>query len=444
MQKIGNRRLSIVQRLGLGVSFMLLPVLGLAVVSFVSFESAIATLEGNQDRMLEEQFPLVQLEQLLLEALDLLEGFQKFGVLPQQQARWIQLHQEIEQTFENLLNAPSQLHEKHRFVLEIQQSWQQAQANSSWIVKQSVHADVPDPSLADQVMVKQQVEQAIRASRRLDRLLTSFRNDDNLTQARLMKYRVRLLVAGILTLALFMAVISGLILARSILKPLKQLQYGVAKFGDGELSHRIYLNTHDELDLLAQTVNWMAENLEQNQQMLTELATMDELTKVYNRREFNRRLALELARSQREGHSVSLMMIDIDHFKKLNDTYGHQAGDEALRQVSHIIKTEVRPSDQPARYGGEEFAVILPYASRDEVYVVAERLRQHIAAHDVQIHQGLVLKVTASLGCATFPLDAQSADRLTAEADRSLYEAKDNGRNQVCQASVPLPQSRVG
>ncbi len=423
---------------------MLLPITGLAVASFLSFESSIATLERNQDKMLEELFPLEQLEGLLTEAVDLMDALDTPAITPQQQARWKELNRDIEVTFERLLYSPSQLVEKQRLVLGIQQSWQQVKANSDWLDASLPPDATQFPTPQEQIKVKQQIEHALRNSRRLDRLLTTFQTDDNLIQARRLKYRVRVIILLIVIVALSMAFVSGVILARSILKPLKQLQLGVAKFGDGELAHRIPIETQDELGQLAQTVNWMAQRLEQNQQVLTELATMDELTKVYNRREFNRRLALELARSQREGHPVSLMMVDIDHFKKLNDTHGHQAGDDALRQVSHIIKTEVRPSDQAARYGGEEFAVILPHANREEAYAVAERLRQHIAAHDILIADGPILKVTASLGCATFPLDAQTADALTAEADRALYQAKSSGRNQVCQAGIQVPQSRIG
>jgi diguanylate cyclase (GGDEF)-like protein len=182
----------------------------------------------------------------------------------------------------------------------------------------------------------------------------------------------------------------------------------------------------------------MAEQLEQSQQALTELATVDGLTGVFNRREFNRRLSIELERSRREGHSVSLVMVDIDHFKKLNDTYGHQSGDDALRQVSAILKHEVRPGDQPARYGGEEFAVILPYADQTDAYTMAERLRTIIAARDIVIHEGQTIKVTASLGCATFPVDATTEQMLMAEADSALYQAKKGGRNQVCQASKKI------
>jgi two-component system, cell cycle response regulator len=232
---------------------------------------------------------------------------------------------------------------------------------------------------------------------------------------------------------------SAYFLARSILKPLKRLNVGVARFGEGDLSHRIHLETGDELDQLAATINWMATNLEQSQQSLTELATMDVLTGVFNRREFNRRLTIEIERSRREGHPVSLLMVDIDFFKKINDTYGHQSGDDALRHVSALLKAEVRPGDLPARYGGEEFAVILPYADSHDAFMVAERLRNLIAEQDIPIQDGQTIKATASLGCSTFPMDAETEKALMAEADAALYRAKRGGRNRVCIAQQDIP-----
>jgi diguanylate cyclase (GGDEF)-like protein len=102
-----------------------------------------------------------------------------------------------------------------------------------------------------------------------------------------------------------------------------------------------------------------------------------------------------------------------------------------------MIKQAVRPGDQPARYGGEEFAVILPYANQFDAYTMAERLRTVIAARDIAIQEGQTIKVTASLGCATFPMDASTEEMLMAEADNALYQAKRGGRNRVCPASQP-------
>jgi diguanylate cyclase (GGDEF)-like protein len=181
----------------------------------------------------------------------------------------------------------------------------------------------------------------------------------------------------------------------------------------------------------------MAEKLEESQTALRMLATMDGLTGVYNRREFNRWISCEIERSRREGDPVSLIMVDIDYFKKINDTYGHHIGDEALRCVSGLLKQEVRPGDHVARYGGEEFAIILPKTSGTEAMSVAERLRATIEAQPVLLDTGGILNLTASIGFATFPMHANSENMLMTEADKALYRAKQSGRNRVCPPSLP-------
>lgn len=432
MQKTVLRQTSLRNRLIIGVGAMLLPLVGLAGGSFFFFEEAVATFEKTENKMLEELFPLAHLDDLLIKTEEL-EEKETLYEDSQTKMRFTELSQEIEQTITEILNSPSQLAEKHTLMLKIQQEWRLAKASEHKLLR-----SFGKPNSAfeqqQQLRIREHLNQASNEIRRLKDLLTNFQTDDNLTRARELKQRARTITAIVLAIAILMVILSGLILAQSILKPLKLLNIGVAHFGDGDLSYRIVLKTQDEIEQLANTINGMAAKLEQSQQALRELATIDGLTGVYNRREFNRRLTIEIERSRREGHPVSLLMVDIDHFKKLNDTYGHQSGDDALRHFSALIKREVRPGDLPARYGGEEFAVILPRADRSDVFAVAERLRTLIAAQDIEIQNNQRVKVTASLGCATFPMDAETEESLMAEADAALYKAKQGGRNRVCLA----------
>ena len=155
------------------------------------------------------------------------------------------------------------------------------------------------------------------------------------------------------------------------------------------------------------------------------MASTDGLTGIANRLTFNETLEREAARASRAGEDLSLVLMDIDHFKKLNDTYGHQTGDDVLRQVAHTLKDVARRYDTPARYGGEEFGVILPRTSGEEAEVVANRLREAIAG------SGHEPAVTVSAGVATFPLDAADTTALVGAADEALYASKHNGRDRV-------------
>ena len=159
-------------------------------------------------------------------------------------------------------------------------------------------------------------------------------------------------------------------------------------------------------------------------------ATLDALTNLNNRRQFETRLKQEIAITKRQNNPLCAMMIDIDFFKKVNDTYGHASGDEVLRTVASIIKAQLRESDIPARYGGEEFAVLLPYTHIDEAKIVGERLRRAVEETTVQL-DSLNINVTISMGLAEFTQN-ETGEELFERADKALYEAKEGGRNRVC------------
>lgn len=159
-------------------------------------------------------------------------------------------------------------------------------------------------------------------------------------------------------------------------------------------------------------------------------ATHDALTQLYSHRAFQQRLQEEVLRSGRAQTPLSLIMCDVDHFKRYNDSYGHQAGDHLLKTLAGILASFARPVDLVARYGGEEFAVILPNFVRSEALQVAERMRARVAAEPF-VFQGSPTHATMSFGVASFPQDATTASQIVRSADEKLYRAKHGGRNQV-------------
>ena len=163
-------------------------------------------------------------------------------------------------------------------------------------------------------------------------------------------------------------------------------------------------------------------------------AVTDGLTELPNRRQFEESLAGELLRVERFGGTLALIVADLDDFKRVNDRYGHLAGDEVLRVFADVLRDTVREIDVPARYGGEEFAVLLPQTSLDDAEQVAERIRSKLAERAIEASPGLAVRVTASFGVAAFP-DASSEEELLAAADRALYEAKAAGKNVVAVAA---------
>ncbi len=161
------------------------------------------------------------------------------------------------------------------------------------------------------------------------------------------------------------------------------------------------------------------------------LATVDGLTDLYNHRYFQESLKQQMETAKRYGTSVSLIIVDIDFFKKFNDTYGHQAGDAVLRQVAQVLKKNVRTSDIVCRYGGEEMSIILPNTNNTEARINAERICKAVAEKPFKLNATDESHVTISLGVATFPKDGEIPKDLIETADKGLYRAKENGRNQV-------------
>ncbi|MCG2795902.1 MAG: sensor domain-containing diguanylate cyclase, partial [Actinomycetia bacterium] len=167
-------------------------------------------------------------------------------------------------------------------------------------------------------------------------------------------------------------------------------------------------------------------------EQVNHLAITDPLTGLYNYHKMNRDLARELTRSKRYNHKFAFIMADIDHFKAFNDRYGHQAGDEVLREVARALDTGRLDIDRVYRYGGEEFSILLPETDWREALRVAEKLRQNVEALQVDLKDDdEPPEITISMGVASFPYDSSEMETIAAAADKALYEAKELGRNQV-------------
>ncbi len=163
-------------------------------------------------------------------------------------------------------------------------------------------------------------------------------------------------------------------------------------------------------------------------------ADHDGLTRIFNRRYFDERIVEEMTRAQRYGQDISLLIVDLDHFKRVNDTYGHQAGDLVLKEVGALLTETLRSTDFAARYGGEEFAVILTHTGQTHAWQLAERLRAKVEKLRFE-HEGSRFQVTASIGVSAMERGtfSRNADLIRA-ADKALYRAKESGRNRVCLA----------
>ena len=167
------------------------------------------------------------------------------------------------------------------------------------------------------------------------------------------------------------------------------------------------------------------------------LSVTDDLTHLYNSRYLNTVLRRETKRASRSGRPLSLLFIDLDGFKSVNDTHGHLYGSRALVEAAAVIRGSARETDVVARFGGDEFALVLPDTGGEGAFAVGERIRERIAAHKFLAGDGLDLHLTASVGVATLPDVAASADELVQAADKAMYHVKDTGKNGIHTAAAP-------
>ncbi len=196
-------------------------------------------------------------------------------------------------------------------------------------------------------------------------------------------------------------------------------------------SHDLCLNFLHILSQRIRNNNRVVCEEEYHIRCIEENAKVDALTGLHNRRWLEEVYTREMSRSNAGNFKLSAFMLDIDHFKNVNDTYGHLAGDQVLMTVAKAIGQNLRPSDMPVRYGGEEFSVFLPGTSTNNAKIIAERLRQNIERTQIALPSGDILQITISIGF-TERIDNDSVKSIIERADQALYHAKKNGRNRVC------------
>jgi diguanylate cyclase (GGDEF)-like protein len=264
--------------------------------------------------------------------------------------------------------------------------------------------------------------------------------------------------------AVLMIAILNFVGARELLRPILLLSEGAKRVAGGDLDIYLPVRGSDEIADLTRAFNDMAQRIREGRESLEKardelahvnaglrdanrtletLAITDGLTSLFNRRHFQDTFESEVRRAEQQGRVLSLLIIDIDHFKQYNDRFGHPEGDAALRRVAAQVTKGIRSSDMAFRYGGEELAVLLPACPRPQAAEVAEKLRNAIRANTPRSGR-FGGPLTVSIGVATFPDDARTASTLMERADAALYAAKAKGRDRVEVTSAGTPQPETG
>ncbi|MFV1997670.1 MAG: diguanylate cyclase [Acidiferrobacterales bacterium] len=251
------------------------------------------------------------------------------------------------------------------------------------------------------------------------------------------KKRIEKTTIYIILIGLSIMLIIEYLVVRSILRPLQKLEDGVLGIAKGDYDRQVSIDTDDEFGRLAASFNDMATNLKKAHTELEQLSMQDGLTGILNRRALEQALESEAARARRFGKEFSLVIFDIDNFKKVNDTYGHLFGDDVLIAIIREVEKHMRPVDVFGRYGGEEFVIIMPETGIEGAAASTERLRGVIEYMNLKDEHGQDVPVSASFGVACSSEGIVGNDLLEL-ADKRLYHAKAEGRNKVISSGSEL------
>jgi two-component system cell cycle response regulator len=417
-------------RLAIGMVVMLVPLLALGVGVFLSLQSVMASFDDVIHEVSQEMAPVAQLQEQIRRARISVHDFFIPGLdSREEQSRFRNVARLVDSAFAGAITGHFNLREEDSLYREARAEWEQGRQVAQALLAQPAHSLQVPPATQLQHL-DAHLERAMDYLGQIE-LLARRELSHNLSLAQEARRQALLVIVTVFAVGLAAAVAVGLGLARSILHPLRLLKEGADQFRGGDLSHRVPLTSRDEFGQLGRTFNTMAETLQKDQADLAELSRRDGLTGLDNYREFRRQLTEETQRSSRYGRPFSLLMLDLDHFKQVNDTAGHLAGDEALRGLAALIRREVRPVDRIARYGGEEFTIILPETATTGALATAERIREIVAARPILVNGEQPVALTVSIGVATYPDDAGTEEGLVGAADRALYVAKNGGRNRV-------------
>jgi len=272
-------------------------------------------------------------------------------------------------------------------------------------------------------------QRVVGALRQIPRLNWSVVAETQVRKAYEQVIRLRNETALIVTALLLGVGLLAYSLGLLIVRPLDRLTRGAAEVAAGDLAVDLPVTSGGEVGYLTEVFNNMVNRLREGRQELERLSVTDALTKLYNRRHLMETLTIELQRCRRHKRVLSVIMADVDEFKKYNDEFGHLAGDQVLVQVASVLRESTRDVDCVARYGGEEFLLVLPETPAEGAGQVSERIRDHLAETKFAVGQ-----ITVSIGIAEFPAHGDSPEAVIASADAAMYQAKRAGRDRAATA----------
>ncbi len=380
------------------------------------------------EETLHEKDPVMKLQFLAYEAVEPVSRYVIFSS-PDENKRFSELSRKIKQQFALAHDLPFASDAERNYYQDAQSAWQQCAMLAQRLFPISnMSGNAEALKIYDQFY-----SQFGFMMNQLHRLhdVANKEIHEEIEAAKRVYFRTLYISIGLAFLAFGLIIGIGIFLSRTVLIPVRQLYSATQEIIGGNLHHQVQTLRKDELGSLIGNFNVMVASIRKAHAVLKKEAIQDSLTGLLNHQEFRNLLKKEVERSFRYHHPLSLLIIDLDLFKQINDTYGHPAGDAVLRTVSEIIPKYVRQMDIVGRYGGDEFVVLLPETDHLEALELADRIHKTVSDAFVLVKPNESIKIRLSIGLASYPKHASTLEELVEAADQALYEAKKSGRNRI-------------
>ncbi|WP_176083887.1 diguanylate cyclase [Martelella sp. HB161492] len=418
------RGLSLRAWLALGFMLALMPLFAITIYGYVSYDRTIATpfrdVLHNQHRI------LVALERMQDELWNLNVAVTDFSESGAEDYRssFESSEREVAVQLAEMESATSEYSSFAPIMQSVEQQWGELLSAAGKVQAGEPARAAPELQRFEAVIAE--------SAKRIGTIAETMRLQSEQSHERALKAMRQMEVfAGVaIALALIFAIAGIYVIDRALIASTDKLVEGAMRMAKGERKGDIDVRVPPELASVANAFNSMTLQIKRNEEALATAAHTDGLTGLRNRLDFDEVLADYLSLAQEGGKHFALLMIDVDHFKLFNDSYGHLGGDEALRQIAAHVAGAVRETDRVYRYGGEEFAVILPDTRVDGALMLGERVRAAVENHGVILPNGDHKPATVSVG-VSFYGPAKSHPEIVASADEALYAAKHAGRNLV-------------
>jgi len=420
-----TQKMTLRVRVAVAIVCLLIPVLMISIEYMYSFAVFTETLHEVVEESVMESRPLLNLLHYVQEADLEAHDFLAYGTESEKE-EYMKAASSVAEALEATLEAPYADITERNMVRSAYIQWKVAHN----LILSQMHGEHPGIELKQMRIIDKQfkdVEEAL--SNAIQRANLEMEEEYESAIDKLQFSLGAVILFALLQLAVAFFIWRWLV--KVVTAPIASLTGKVKTIGTGTQPEEGGHYPNDEVGRLARAVNDTAERVYETTTSLKDMAEHDKLTGLYNHHTFIHLLGIEVERSLRYERVLTLLLIDIDHFKNINDTYGHLAGDEALKQLVSIIIDSLRSIDIAGRYGGDEFAIIMPETPGIDAYSMAERIRLTVNSQQVKLPEGQMVSVGLSIGLAEFPADKVTVQDIVGAADAALYEAKRLGRNKV-------------